>query len=80
LFLLQQQGCYHVHHHLATQNAALCLGRAQSSVPIHQQHNYATPSSYVESEDAPPQKNIKSEVSPRPLKSVIPLNAKSLSP
>ncbi|XP_073905303.1 N-myc proto-oncogene protein isoform X2 [Castor canadensis] len=68
-------------------NAALGLGRAQSSelilkrcVPIHQQHNYAAPSPYVESEDAPPQKKIKSEVSPRPLKSVIPPKAKSLSP
>lgn len=68
-------------------NAALGLGRAQSSelilkrcVPIHQQHNYAAPSPYVESEDAPPQKKIKSEVSPRPLKSVMPPKAKSLSP
>ncbi|KAL4698243.1 hypothetical protein H8957_000870 [Semnopithecus entellus] len=68
-------------------NAALGPGRAQSSelilkrcLPIHQQHNYAAPSPYVESEDAPPQKKIKSEVSPRPLKSVIPPKAKSLSP
>ncbi|XP_070368676.1 N-myc proto-oncogene protein isoform X2 [Equus asinus] len=44
------------------------------------QHNYAAPSPYVESEDAPPQKKIKSEASPRPLKSVIPPKAKSLSP
>ncbi|XP_003787452.1 N-myc proto-oncogene protein [Otolemur garnettii] len=66
---------------------ALGPGRAQSSelilkrcLPIHQQHNYAAPSPYVESEDAPPQKKIKSEVSPRPLKSVMPPKAKSLSP
>uniref|UniRef100_A0A8C5NYD0 V-myc avian myelocytomatosis viral related oncogene, neuroblastoma derived n=2 Tax=Jaculus jaculus TaxID=51337 RepID=A0A8C5NYD0_JACJA len=49
-------------------------------VPIHQQHNYAAPSPYVESEDAPPQKKIKSEASPRPLKSVVPSKTKSLSP
>ncbi|XP_069881081.1 N-myc proto-oncogene protein [Dipodomys merriami] len=69
-------------------NAAVGLGRVQSSelilkrcVPIHQQHNYAAPSPYVESEDAPPQKKIKSEVSPRPLKNVVPTTkAKSLSP
>ncbi|XP_006140903.1 N-myc proto-oncogene protein [Tupaia chinensis] len=68
-------------------NGALGPGRAPSSelilkrcVPIHQQHNYAAPSPYVESEDAPPQKKIKSEVSPRPLKNVIPPKAKSLSP
>ncbi|XP_008837993.1 N-myc proto-oncogene protein [Nannospalax galili] len=67
--------------------AALGLGRAQSGelilkrcVPIHQQHNYAAPSPYVESEDAPPQKKIKSETSPRPLKNVVPAKAKSLSP
>ncbi|XP_004414404.1 PREDICTED: N-myc proto-oncogene protein [Odobenus rosmarus divergens] len=68
-------------------NAALGPGRAPSGelilkrcVPIHQQHNYAAPSPYVESEDVPPQKKIKSEASPRPLKSVIPPKAKSLSP
>ncbi|XP_023107859.1 N-myc proto-oncogene protein [Felis catus] len=68
-------------------NAAPGPGRAQSGelilkrcVPIHQQHNYAAPSPYVESEDVPPQKKIKSEASPRPLKSVIPPKAKSLSP
>lgn len=68
-------------------NAALGPGRAQSGelilkrcVPIHQQHNYAAPSPYVESEDVPPQKKIKSEASPRPLKSIIPPKAKSLSP
>ncbi|KAM4867016.1 N-myc proto-oncogene protein isoform 1-T2 [Thomomys bottae] len=66
---------------------ALGAGRVQPSelilkrcVPIHQQHNYAAPSPYVESEDAPPQKKIKSEVSPRPLKNVVPTKAKSLSP
>ncbi|XP_032352953.1 N-myc proto-oncogene protein isoform X2 [Camelus dromedarius] len=68
-------------------SAALGPGRAPSGelilkrcVPIHQQHNYAAPSPYVESEDAPPQKKIKSEASPRPLKSVVPPKAKSLSP
>ncbi|XP_048209578.1 N-myc proto-oncogene protein [Perognathus longimembris pacificus] len=68
-------------------NAALGLGRVQPGelilkrcVPIHQQHNYAAPSPYVESEDAPPQKKIKSEVSPRPLKNVVPTKAKSSSP
>ncbi|KAJ1077693.1 hypothetical protein K5549_011020 [Capra hircus] len=68
-------------------SAALGPGRAASGelilkrcVPIHQQHNYAAPSPYVESEEAPPQKKIKSEASPRPLKSVPPPKAKSLSP
>ncbi|KAG8524781.1 N-myc proto-oncogene protein [Galemys pyrenaicus] len=68
-------------------SAALGPGRAQPGelilkrcVPIHQQHNYAAPSPYVESEDAPPQKKMKSEASPRPLKSVMPPKAKSLSP
>lgn len=74
-------------------SAVLGPGRAQPgelilkrSVPIHQQHNYAAPSPYVESEEAPPQKKMKSssssssDVSPRPLKSVIPPKAKSLSP
>nr|XP_010945650.1 LOW QUALITY PROTEIN: N-myc proto-oncogene protein [Camelus bactrianus] len=71
-------------------SAALGPGRAPSGelilkrcVPIHQQHNYAAPSPYVESEDAPPQRKIKSEASPRPLerkKSVVPPKAKSLSP
>lgn len=63
------------------------LGRVQASelilkrcVPIHQQHNYAAPSPYVESEDAPPQKKVKSEVSPRHLKNLVPHKAKSLSP
>ncbi|XP_015421902.1 PREDICTED: N-myc proto-oncogene protein [Myotis davidii] len=68
-------------------SAALGPGRAQPGdlilkrcVPIHQPHNYAAPPPFVESEEAPPQKKIKSEVSPRPLKSVIPPKAKSLSP
>ncbi|XP_015850986.1 N-myc proto-oncogene protein isoform X2 [Peromyscus maniculatus bairdii] len=67
--------------------SALGAGRAQPGelilkrcVPIHQQHNYAAPSPYVESEDAPPQKKLKSEASPRPLKNVVPAKAKSLSP
>ncbi|XP_028723441.1 N-myc proto-oncogene protein isoform X1 [Peromyscus leucopus] len=67
--------------------SALGVGRAQPGelilkrcVPIHQQHNYAAPSPYVESEDAPPQKKLKSEASPRPLKNVVPAKAKSLSP
>ncbi|XP_060042566.1 N-myc proto-oncogene protein [Erinaceus europaeus] len=38
-------------------------------VPIHQQHNYAAPSPFVENEDAPPQKKMRSEVSPRPPRS-----------
>ncbi|KAM5262998.1 N-myc proto-oncogene protein [Ctenodactylus gundi] len=62
-------------------NTALGLpGRAPPSelvlkrcVPIHQQHNYAAPSPYVDmSEEAPPQKKVKSDksdASPRPLKS-----------
>ncbi|CAK6434869.1 unnamed protein product [Pipistrellus nathusii] len=53
-------------------------------VPIHQQHNYAAPSPYVEPEEAPPQKKIRSsEASPRPLKGgggALPAKAKSLSP
>ncbi|XP_077008004.1 LOW QUALITY PROTEIN: N-myc proto-oncogene protein [Tamandua tetradactyla] len=48
--------------------------------PIHQQHNYAAPSPYVESEDVPPQKRAKSDASPRPLRSAPPPKAKSLSP
>ncbi|XP_070284476.1 N-myc proto-oncogene protein [Myotis yumanensis] len=68
-------------------STALGPGRAQPGdlilkrcVPIHQPHNYAAPPPYVESEEAPPQKKMKSEASPRPLKSVIPPKAKSLSP
>ncbi|XP_029451788.1 N-myc proto-oncogene protein [Rhinatrema bivittatum] len=47
--------------------------------PIHQQHNYAAPSSYGESEDMPPQKKLKNDV-PRLVKSMIPPKTKSLSP
>uniref|UniRef100_A0A8C5Z032 BHLH domain-containing protein n=1 Tax=Marmota marmota marmota TaxID=9994 RepID=A0A8C5Z032_MARMA len=72
---------------VSPKNTALGLGREQSrelilqrSVPIYQQHNYAAPSPYVESEDAPPQKKIKREVSPHPLKSVIHPKGKSFSP
>ncbi|XP_071403901.1 N-myc proto-oncogene protein isoform X2 [Pithys albifrons albifrons] len=47
--------------------------------PIHQQHNYAAPSPYVETEEAPPQKKLKTEV-PRPVKPVIQPKSKSSSP
>uniref|UniRef100_A0A8C4VX01 MYCN proto-oncogene, bHLH transcription factor n=1 Tax=Gopherus evgoodei TaxID=1825980 RepID=A0A8C4VX01_9SAUR len=47
--------------------------------PIHQQHNYAAPSPYIESEDAPPQKKLKNEV-PRPVKPMIQPKSKSSSP
>ncbi|KAJ7425774.1 v-myc avian myelocytomatosis viral oncogene neuroblastoma derived [Willisornis vidua] len=47
--------------------------------PIHQQHNYAAPSPYVETEEAPPQKKLKPEV-PRPVKPVIQPKSKSSSP
>ncbi|KAM4772163.1 N-myc proto-oncogene protein [Rhinophrynus dorsalis] len=48
--------------------------------PVHQQHNYAAPSPYVETEEvAPPQKKQKNEV-PRLVKSVIPSKSKSSSP
>ncbi|XP_075581400.1 N-myc proto-oncogene protein-like [Pelecanus crispus] len=46
---------------------------------IHQQHNYATPSPYMESEDAPPQKKLKPKV-PCPLKPTIQPKPKSSSP
>nr|Q64210.1 RecName: Full=N-myc 2 proto-oncogene protein [Otospermophilus beecheyi]CAA63600.1 N-myc2 [Otospermophilus beecheyi] len=72
---------------VSPKNTALGLRREQSrelilqrSVPIYQQHNYAAPSPYVENEDAPPQKKIKREVSPHPLKSVIHPKGKSFSP
>ncbi|XP_036606019.1 N-myc proto-oncogene protein [Trichosurus vulpecula] len=49
--------------------------------PIHQQHNYAAPSPYAESEDPPPLKKMKAEAPPRPAKSVPPPpKAKSVSP
>ncbi|XP_015279260.1 PREDICTED: N-myc proto-oncogene protein [Gekko japonicus] len=47
--------------------------------PIHQQHNYAAPSPYMESEDAPPQKKLKSEA-PRPIKTMTQPKPKSSSP
>ncbi|XP_072498978.1 N-myc proto-oncogene protein [Notamacropus eugenii] len=49
--------------------------------PIHQQHNYAAPSPYAESEDSPPLKKTKAEAPPRPPKSIpVPPKAKSVSP
>ncbi|XP_067999107.1 N-myc proto-oncogene protein [Melanerpes formicivorus] len=47
--------------------------------PIHQQHNYAAPSPYMETEDAPPQKKLKNEV-PCPVKPTIQPKSKSSSP
>ncbi|KAM6149732.1 N-myc proto-oncogene protein [Erethizon dorsatum] len=47
--------------------------------PIHQQHNYAAPSPFAESEE-PPQKKPKGEVALRPLKGVAPAKPKSSSP
>ncbi|XP_001516780.1 N-myc proto-oncogene protein [Ornithorhynchus anatinus] len=47
--------------------------------PIHQQHNYAAPSPYVESEDAPPQKKLKNDA-PRLVKNMIPPKPKNSSP
>lgn len=47
--------------------------------PIHQQHNYAAPSPYMESEDAPPQKKLKNEA-PRPVKPITQPKPKSSSP
>ncbi|KQK79004.1 N-myc proto-oncogene protein [Amazona aestiva] len=59
-----------------TQQNELILKRC---APIHQQHNYAAPSPYMESEEAPPQKKLKTEV-PRPVKPTIPPKSKSSSP
>ncbi|KAM6273178.1 N-myc proto-oncogene protein isoform 1-T5 [Spheniscus humboldti] len=59
-----------------TQQNELILKRC---APIHQQHNYAAPSPYMESEDAPPQKKLKTEV-PRPVKPTIQPKSKSSSP
>ncbi|XP_052666184.1 N-myc proto-oncogene protein [Harpia harpyja] len=59
-----------------TQQNELILKRC---APIHQQHNYAAPSPYMESEDAPPQKKLKTEV-PRPVKPTIQPKPKSSSP
>nr|XP_028578406.1 N-myc proto-oncogene protein isoform X3 [Podarcis muralis] len=47
--------------------------------PIHQQHNYAAPSPYIESEEVPPQKKLKTEA-PRPVKAMTQPKAKSSSP
>ncbi|XP_007052928.2 N-myc proto-oncogene protein [Chelonia mydas] len=67
-------------------NATLASVRMQQNelilkrcAPIHQQHNYAAPSPYMESEDAPPQKKLKNEV-PRPIKPMIQPKSKSSSP
>ncbi|OCT79006.1 hypothetical protein XELAEV_18030101mg [Xenopus laevis] len=50
------------------------------SAPVHQQHNYAAPSPYAETEEvAPPQKKQKNEL-PRLVKSVVPAKPKSSSP
>ncbi|XP_053918514.1 N-myc proto-oncogene protein [Cuculus canorus] len=59
-----------------TQQNELILKRC---APIHQQHNYAAPSPYMETEDAPPQKKLKAEV-PRPVKPTIQPKSKSSSP
>nr|XP_009675135.1 PREDICTED: N-myc proto-oncogene protein [Struthio camelus australis] len=59
-----------------TQQNELILKRC---APIHQQHNYAAPSPYMESEDAPPPKKLKTEV-PRPVKPTIQPKPKSSSP
>ncbi|XP_061482200.1 N-myc proto-oncogene protein [Rhineura floridana] len=47
--------------------------------PIHQQHNYAAPSPYIESEEVPPQKKLKNEAS-RPMKAMTQPKLKSSSP
>ncbi|NXR48932.1 MYCN protein, partial [Hippolais icterina] len=59
-----------------TQQNGLILKRC---APIHQQHNYAAPSPFVETEEAPPQKKLKIEV-PRPVKPTIQPKPKSSSP
>ncbi|XP_027758556.1 N-myc proto-oncogene protein isoform X1 [Empidonax traillii] len=59
-----------------TQQNGLILKRC---APIHQQHNYAAPSPYVEPEEPPPQKKLKTEV-PRPVKPMIQPKPKSSSP
>ncbi|NXN18715.1 MYCN protein, partial [Indicator maculatus] len=61
---------------IRTQQNELILKRC---APIHQQHNYAAPSPYMETEDAPPQKKLKTEV-PRPVKPTIQPKSKSSSP
>ncbi|XP_063170778.1 N-myc proto-oncogene protein [Candoia aspera] len=47
--------------------------------PIHQQHNYAAPSPYIEREEVPPPKKLKNEA-PRPAKPVAQPKPKSSSP
>ncbi|XP_054135666.1 LOW QUALITY PROTEIN: N-myc proto-oncogene protein [Melozone crissalis] len=59
-----------------TQQNGLILKRC---APIHQQHNYAAPSPFVEAEESPPQKKLKVEV-PRPVKPTIQPKLKSSSP
>ncbi|NXL82619.1 MYCN protein, partial [Leptocoma aspasia] len=59
-----------------TQQNGLILKRC---APIHQQHNYAAPSPFVETEEPPPQKKLKIEV-PRPVKPTIQPKLKSSSP
>uniref|UniRef100_A0A8C3M6A7 Uncharacterized protein n=1 Tax=Geospiza parvula TaxID=87175 RepID=A0A8C3M6A7_GEOPR len=59
-----------------TQQNGLILKRC---APIHQQHNYAAPSPFVETEESPPQKKLKVEV-PRPVKPTIQPKLKSSSP
>ncbi|NWZ14205.1 MYCN protein, partial [Agelaius phoeniceus] len=59
-----------------TQQNGLVLKRC---APIHQQHNYAAPSPFVETEESPPQKKLKVEV-PRPVKPTIQPKLKSSSP
>lgn len=61
---------------LRTQPNEVILKRC---APIHQQHNYAAPSPYMEGEDAPPQKKLKSEA-PRPVKPMTQPKPKSSSP
>ncbi|XP_069462037.1 N-myc proto-oncogene protein [Ambystoma mexicanum] len=60
-----------------TQTCDLILKRG---APIHQQHNYAAPSSYGEAEDInPPPKKLKHDL-PRPVKNMISPKSKSPSP
>ncbi|XP_008115524.1 N-myc proto-oncogene protein [Anolis carolinensis] len=59
-----------------TQPSEVILKRC---APIHQQHNYAAPSPYIENEEVPPQKKLKSEAS-RPVKPVAQPKLKSSSP
>nr|XP_060643388.1 N-myc proto-oncogene protein [Anolis sagrei ordinatus]XP_060643396.1 N-myc proto-oncogene protein [Anolis sagrei ordinatus] len=66
--------------------ASFASGRTQPNevilkrcAPIHQQHNYAAPSPYIENEEVPPQKKLKSEA-PRPVKPVAQPKPKSSSP